>query len=102
MRIAPLSKSKPLVTAIAIALLLGFGGAVLVAAQTGGGYDLSWSTVDGGGGSSSGGGFVLAGTIGQPDAGTMSGGDYVLSGGFWGGAVAQYQVFIPLILKRFP
>jgi len=102
MRIAPLSKSKPLVRAIAIVLLICFGGTVLVAAQSGGGYDLSWSTVDGGGGSSSGGGFALDGTIGQTDAGTMSGGDYVLSGGFWSGAVAQYQVFIPLILKRFP
>lgn len=48
-------------------------------------YDLSWSTIDGGGGTSSGGDFVLSGTIGQPDAGTMAGGDYVLAGGFWSG-----------------
>lgn len=41
-------------------------------------YNLSWSTIDGGGGTSSGGNFVLSGTIGQPDAGTMAGGDYRL------------------------
>ena len=47
-----------------------------------GDFDLSWWTVDGGGGTSTGGDFVLRGTIGQPDAGTLSGGDFVLRGGF--------------------
>lgn len=56
-----------------------------VYSQSGGDYDLSWSTIDGGGGTSKGGVFVLSGTIGQPDAGTMTGGDFVLSGGFWSG-----------------
>ncbi len=46
-------------------------------------FDLSWYTVDGGGGTSSGGDFVLRGTIGQPDAGDLSGGDFTLRGGFW-------------------
>jgi len=53
-------------------------------AQSGGGFDLSWSTIDGGGATFSGGGeFRLGGTIGQPDAGVMGGGDYILQGGFW-------------------
>jgi hypothetical protein len=56
-----------------------------VQAQSGGGYDLSWSTVDGGGGTSTNGGYTLSGTIGQPDAGTMSNGPYTLVGGFWSG-----------------
>jgi hypothetical protein len=70
-------------------------------AQTGGGYDLTWSTIDGGGGSASGGSYTLDGTIGQFDAGVMSGGAYTLSGGFWNGpaAVAQYRVYLPLVLK---
>jgi hypothetical protein len=55
----------------------------LVLAQSGGPYDLSWSTVDGGGGASSGGDFTLSGTAGQADAGAMSGGIYGLTGGFW-------------------
>jgi hypothetical protein len=42
--------------------------ASVVFAQSGGGYDLSWSTVDGGGATSSAGGpYVLGGTAGQPD-----------------------------------
>ena len=58
-----------------------------VQAQSVGDYDLSWSTIDGGGGTSSGDNFVLSGTIGQPDAGTMRGEEYVLVGGFWSGGV---------------
>ena len=48
-----------------------------------GNYEISWSTIDGGGGQSSGGSYVLTSTIGQPDAGQMSGGDYRVHGGFW-------------------
>lgn len=48
-------------------------------------YDLSWYTIDGGGGASSSGDFNLTGTIGQPDAAYSSGGDYELLGGFWPG-----------------
>lgn len=63
---------------------------VSVLAMSGGDYEISWSTIDGGGGRSSGGDYSLVGTIGQPDAGEMSGGDYSLSGGFWvGGTVVS-------------
>jgi hypothetical protein len=47
-------------------------------------YSIDWSTIDGGGGTSTGGVFTISGTIGQPDAGTMSGGNFTLQGGFWG------------------
>jgi hypothetical protein len=46
-------------------------------------YSIDWSTIDGGGGTSTGGVYAVSGTIGQPDAGTMSGGNYTLQGGFW-------------------
>jgi hypothetical protein len=69
-------------------------------AQTGGGYDLTWSTIDGGGGSSAGGGYQLTGTLGQPDAGaTLSGGGYSLSGGFWSGVSIESKVYLPLIRR---
>lgn len=47
-------------------------------------YAIDWSTVDGGGGTSTGGVYSVSGTIGQPDAGTLSGGSFTLQGGFWG------------------
>ena len=63
-------------------------GAAALAPVGGGDFDLSWYTIDGGGGgSSTGGGFELAGTIGQHDAGqAMTGGAFSLLGGFWPGA----------------
>jgi hypothetical protein len=73
----------------------------LALAQSGGGYDLTWNTQDGGGATfSSGGGFSLGGTIGQPDASVaLVGGGYSLIGGFWPG-IPPYNVFLPLILKQ--
>jgi len=70
-------------------------------AQSGGDYDLSWRTVDGGGGSSSGGGYTLQGTVGQPDAATWAGGGYALAGGFWGGLVVEHRVYLPLVLRSY-
>ncbi len=62
--------------------------------MSGGDYEISWSTIDGGGGTSSGGDYAVIGTIGQPDAGEMSGGDYVLSGGFWPGGPILALCFV--------
>ncbi len=53
--------------------------AISARAQT---FDLSWFSIDGGGGTSSGGAYSVTGTIGQPDAGVLSGGNYTLVGGF--------------------
>jgi hypothetical protein len=88
-------KREAVISLIVVALLT----VPIVAAQSGGGYDLTWSTIDGGGGSSSGGGYSLSGTIGQPDAGWLTGGGYTLSGGFWPGAAPNYKVFLPLVVK---
>jgi hypothetical protein len=45
---------------------------------------ITWSTIDGGGGTSTGGVYSVSGTIGQPDAGlTMTNGQYSVTGGFW-------------------
>lgn len=93
---------------IPLALLLLCGSALAVGGeqqqgQIGGGYDLSWWTLDGGGTkSSAGGGYELAGSIGQPDAGVLGSGPYTLDGGFWGRAAAsvrQEHLLLPLVLK---
>lgn len=55
--------------------------------QSGDEYELSWSTIDGGGGVISGGPYTMAVTIAQPDAGYQAGGEFELFGGFWPGAI---------------
>src|SRR5688572_19322998 len=66
-------------------------------AQSGGQFDLSWSTIDGGGGASSGGQFQLQGTIGQPDAGVIAGGNFKLEGGFWSGITLLQTPGTPIL-----
>ena len=51
-------------------------------------FDLSWHTIDGGGGTATGGKLELFGTIGQPDVGAvMTGGTFELVGGFWAAGI---------------
>jgi hypothetical protein len=88
---------RRLTLVLLVAAILGAGA---VFAQTGGGYDLNWSTIDAGGGSSASGGYQLAGTLGQPDAGaTLSGGVYSLAGGFWSGVSTGGKIHMPLIRR---
>ena len=61
-------------------------------------YSLDWSTIDGGGDTSTGGVYSITGTIGQPDAGSaMSGGNFTLQGGFWGIIAAVQTPGAPLL-----
>ena len=111
---------KPCLIALFITCLLLvslFAGAGLAQDDThpgtelSGDFDLTWWTLDGGGGGleSADGKYALEGTIGQPDVSPeLRGGDgFKLVGGFWGGALEQviehsYHVFLPLVMKSIP
>ena len=79
------SKSWRPVVFLSILTVLLLSGTAAILAQ-GGGYQVRWWTVDGGGAAfSEGSGYRLGGTIGQADAGVSSGSGYTVKGGFWGG-----------------
>ena len=66
------------------------------------GHNLSWWTVDGGGGTGSGDSYSMSGTVGQSEVGVrMAGGDYTLTGGFWrsDGPGWASQVYLPLLMR---
>ena len=86
-------------TLIGVAILL-LSQHATVSAQTGGGYDLTWSSIDNGGAvSTSANGYALAGSIGQPDAGVgASANGYNLSGGFW--TLSQYRAYLPIAIRH--
>ena len=87
-----------LLLVVASTALAQSGGGASTALSTG--YDLTWNTIDGGGDTSTGSGYTLMGTIGQPDAGAaMNVSGYTLAGGFWAGAISQYAVYLPLVIK---
>jgi hypothetical protein len=86
---------------VGVGLLLLLSGVAL--AQSGRGYDLSWSTVDGGGGTGTGGTYSLGGTAGQPDAGALSGGAFTLAGGLapvGPPAARQHIICLPLVMRN--
>jgi len=91
---------KTLLTVLALVALLT-ASVHLVHAQSGGGYDLSWNTIAGGGVTfATGGSYSLGGTIGQPDTGASSGGNYVLLSGFWGGGSSvEHRIYLPVVLR---
>jgi hypothetical protein len=60
-------------------------GRTLAVAMAAGGLELTWWTIDGGGGRTAGGPFTLGATLGQPDAGATAGGAFRFAGGFWAG-----------------
>ncbi len=84
-----------------LALSVALRGAAPLAAQTGGSYDLTWWTVDGGGGQVSGGGYTLTGTVGQHDTGIASRDAYTLLGGFWGSGFVPSRLYLPLVLRNY-
>ena len=65
---------------------------LIIGAQSGASYDLSWSTIDGGGCLSSGGVYSVRGSCGQADAfATLTEGSYAVTGGFWPGSIHARQ-----------
>jgi len=70
---------------MSIRLLIIVFSVLALAVTAFGDYEVSWHTIDGGGGTSSGGSYIVSGTIAQPDAAWSAGGQYELLGGFWPG-----------------
>ncbi len=82
-------------------IVLALTGFLLLAGITlaNGATTIDWKVMAGGGGHSESGVYVLDGSIGQSMAGTQSGGSYQLCAGFWCRALAQYHVYLPIVLK---
>ena len=72
---------------------------IMAAAPRATGYEIAWSSIDGGGAMDLiGGAYTLSGTLGQPDAGKMSGGAYELNGGFWIDLFG-YRLYLPILMR---
>ncbi len=80
------TRGSPIFSAGWARIVLAGAAALSLSASVVAQWEVDWSSIDGGGGTSSGGGFEVSGTIGQPDASAaeaLSGGDFTLTGGFW-------------------
>lgn len=69
-------------------------------ALAGGGYEIAWFSVDGGGGHSEGGSYGISGTVGQPDANWSEAGSYSVQGGFWQRSpMTVHRTYLPLVIN---
>ena len=75
--------------------------AAVVAQTSGGAYDLSWRSMNGGG-KSTGGNYSEQGVIGQALAKSSTGGSYTISSGFLGGGAEKYKRYLPVLSKDGP
>ena len=63
-------------------------------------YGVDWSTIAGGGGTSTAGVYTVTGTIGQADAGRLNSSDFTIDGGFWSIVAAIQEPGAPLLSVR--
>ena len=67
-------------------------------AQSGGGHDLSWWVVSGGGGQSASAHFVLESAVGQPGVGYSASASYKLESGFMS-FLDWWSIFLPIVTR---
>ena len=82
--------------AITIAFVTA-AAATLARAQN---YGVDWSTITGGGGTSTAGVYTVTGTIAQPDAGRLNSSDFTIDGGFWSIVAAIQEPGAPVLSVR--
>ncbi len=89
-----------LLLALCVIASTGAGRAAL--AQSGGGFDLAWNVVSGGGSAMTSSGFQLNGTVGQPGVGVglLTGGNRQVGPGFWYGIGGEHKIYLPLALRN--
>ncbi len=92
---------------IIISIIIGIGlviavlalvAAQPVQAQSGGGRDLSWWVVSGGGGRGTSAHFVLESALGQPAAGYSASASYKLGSGFMA-PLDQPSIYLPIVTR---
>lgn len=88
---------------ILLVFILLAGVVVTVHAEPEAVYNLSWWTIDAGGGQTiTGGAYTLSATAGQPDASSASGSGYTFVGGFWVPGAVQppaFKILIPVMRR---
>jgi len=85
---------------LALTAILLLAGSALAMSSTN--YRLDWFTplTSGGGGAASSTNYAINLTIGQAAIGASSSASYGVGLGYWYGAVAQYKVFLPVVLRQ--
>ena len=63
-------------------------------------YAVPWNAHWGGGGLASSDNYAVNGTVGQGAIGWTESANYGVGAGYWYGAIAEYTIYLPLVLRN--
>ncbi len=63
-------------------------------------YGVPWDARWGGGGPISSANYAINGTVGQGAIGLTGSPNYGVKAGYWYGAIVQYNIYLPLVLRN--
>jgi hypothetical protein len=90
-------RTNLLLLALLLALILAAAGVALAS----NGVARPREVLSGGASDSSAGEVTLRATLGQPVVGVVSGAGVTLSQGFWHGGALGYDIYVPLVIRRW-
>jgi hypothetical protein len=64
-------------------------------------YGVPWDTRWGGGGLTSSANYAVNGTVGQGAIGWTESDNYGVGAGYWYGAVVEYRIYLPLVMRNY-
>jgi len=93
--------NKRLLVAIVVILLSGLLLTQIATAMSSANYRLEWFTplTTAGGGSASSANYAANFSVGQTAVITAASSNYVAALGYWPGALGQYKVYLPVVLR---
>ena len=90
-------KNKAKIVTLTVVLLLVLASTSSAGSSTQ--YAVEWDVVSAGGTPMASSTYGLMGTVGQSAQGSSSSTSYVLCAGYWCGIIADYTIYLPLVLS---
>jgi hypothetical protein len=93
-------KTRSVALAAALLCCLALTG-VALAEMYSDNYGVPWDARYGGGGLTSSDNYAINGTVGQGAIGWINSDNYGVGAGYWYGAIVEYRIYLPLVLRSF-
>ncbi|NIV32373.1 MAG: hypothetical protein GWN58_23900 [Anaerolineae bacterium] len=95
-----MNKQRTLVLFFALLCGLVLASGALAGGISSDRYAVPWNAHWGGGGLSSSDNYAVNGTVGQGAIGWIESANYGVRAGYWYGAIVEYRIYLPLVLRN--
>ena len=95
-----MNRQRTLVLLFALFCGLVLAGGTLAGGISSDNYAVPWDARWGGGGLTSSANYAVNGTVGQGVIGRTGGTNYGVEAGYWYGAIVEYSIYLPLVLRN--